>query len=109
MGRLTTEVTRLVEDIQGTRGERQRLVRAVRQASAEMRRAVVRMRQGFRAANAQMAKRQAHGLHQFMSGLRGNVAALRHELRTDLAGARAAWIGSVAAPAGRERAKRAKA
>lgn len=109
MGRLTTEVTRLVADIQATRGERDRLIRALRQASAEMRRAVVRMRGGFRAAHAHMAKRQERGLHEFTSGLRGRVMGLRQGLRTDLAGARAAWMGKVAAPAGREHAKRARA
>lgn len=107
MGRLTTDVTRLVGEIQTGHGERQRLIRAVRQVTVEMRRTVARMQAGFRTAHAEMARRQRRGLREFVLGLQSRVAALRTGLRTDLAGARAAWFGVVAAPTGREHSKRA--
>lgn len=102
MGRLTTEVTRLVGDIHTARDERQRLVRAVRQATFEMKRAVARMQRGFQTARAEMARRQRRDLREFVSGIERRVMAARNGLRTDLAGARAAWLGSVPARTKRE-------
>ncbi|MBI2827949.1 MAG: hypothetical protein HYX77_01595 [Acidobacteria bacterium] len=95
-------MTRLVGEIHTAHGERQRLV-------VEMKRAVAQMRGGFRTAHAEMARRQRRNLREFMSGLQSRVGALRHAFRTDIAGAHAAWFGTVAAagPTGREHSKRA--
>lgn len=102
MGRLTTEVTGLVEDIRRARDERQRLVRAVRQATFETKRAGARMRREFQSARAEMARRQRRDLREFVSGLERRVMAVRHGLKADLAGARAAWLGPIAARTKRE-------
>ena len=109
MGQLTADMTRLVGEIHTARGERQRLIGATRQATVEMRRTLARMQGGFRTAHAEMARRQRRGLREFVSALEGRVAALRNGFSTDLAGARAAWFGTVAAarPTGREHSKRA--
>jgi len=95
-------MTRLVGEIHTGRGERQRLV-------AEMKRTMARMQGGFRAAHAEMARRQRRSLQEFVSGLESRVASLRNVFRTDIAGAHAAWFGTVAAasPTGREHSKRA--
>lgn len=108
MGQLTADMTRLVGEIHTARDERQRLIGAVRQATAEMKRTVARMQGGFRAAHAEMARRQRRGLREFVSGLKSRVAALRNGVSTDLAGARAVWCRTVAtvSPTGREHSKR---
>lgn len=106
MGRLTTDMTRLVEDIHAARGERQRLIRAISQAAVDMRRSMARMQAGFRTAHAEMARRQQRGLLEIVSALKGRVESLRNEIRTDLAGGRAAWHGTVAASPAREHSKR---
>ena len=109
MGQLTADTTRLVGEIHNARARRRRLIGLTRQATFEMRRTVARMQSGFRAARGEMARRQRHGLREFMSGLKGRVSTLRNGLSTDLAGARAVWSGTVAAagPTGREHSKRA--
>jgi len=109
MGSLTADTTRLVGEIHTARGERQRLIGATRQATVGMKRTVARMRAGFRAGHAEMARRQRSALREFVLGLEGGVAALRNTFRTDWLGARAAWFGTVAAasPTGREHSKRA--
>lgn len=109
MGQLTADTIRLVGEIHNGRAKRQRLIGSIRQATVEMKRTMVRMQRGFRTAHAEMARRQRRGLREFVSGLKGRVAALRNGLSTDLAGARAVWGGAVAAasPTGREHSKRA--
>jgi len=108
MGPLTTDVTRLVGEIHSLRADRRRLIGATRLATVEMKRTLARMQSGFRSAHADMARHQRRGLREFMSGLEGRVAALRNELSTDLAGARAVWQGKVPTPSptGREHSKR---
>lgn len=108
MGQLTADMTRLVGEIHTARGERQRLIGATRQATVEMRRTLARVQGGFRTAHAEMARRQRHGLREFVSGLKSRVAALRNGFSTDLAGARAVWCRTVvtASPTGREHSKR---
>ena len=109
MGRLTTDMTRLVGEIHTAHGDRQRLIGATRQATVEMKRTLARMQGGFRAAHAEMARRQRRGLGEFVSGLKSRVTALRNGFSTDLAGARAVWHASVAAaasPTAREYSKR---
>ena len=106
MGQLTADTTRLVGEIHAAHGERQRMRRALREATAELRRAVGRMQAGFHTAHAEMARRQRRNLREFMSGLQGGVGAFRQALKADLAGARAAWHGAASAPVGREHSKR---
>ena len=109
MGQLTADMTRLVGEIHTARGERQRLIGATRQATFELKRTLARMQGGFRAAHAEMARRQRRDLREFVSGLKSRVAALRNGFGTDLAGARAVWCRTVATagPTGREHSKRA--
>lgn len=109
MGRLTTDFTRMVDGIRSARASRNQLNQAIRHAAAERRRTVSRMLEGFHAAQSQMARRQRSVLHEFMMGVRNNVQALRSGLRTDLAGARAIWFGTMPAspPPAREHSKRA--
>ena len=107
MGPLTTDFTRLVGEIDAARGERHRLMGAITQATVDMKRTLTRTRAGFRAAHAEMARRQRRALREFVSGLESRAESLRSELRTDLAGARAAWHGTVATPPAREHSKRA--
>ncbi len=106
MGRLTADITRLAGEIHAGHGERQRMIQALRRATADLTRTVGRMQHGFRTAHAGMARHQRRSLHEFVSGLRGSVDAFRDAFRADLAGARAAWHGAVPAPAGREHSKR---
>lgn len=97
MGRLTDDITRLVAEIHAGRGERGRLLRDLRQSTAEMKRAVGAMQAGFHAARADMAARQQRALRGFVLGLRGTVAGLRNSLANDLTGAHNAWVGAGAA------------
>jgi hypothetical protein len=96
MGRLTDDMTRLVGEIHGARDERGRLVRDLKHATAEMKRAVAGMQGGFRSAHADMGRRQQRMLGGFVSGLRTTVAGLRKGSADDLAGARKAWVGGAA-------------
>lgn len=107
MGRLTVDMTRLVGEIQAGHGERRRLNQALRQPAVELRSTVGRMQTSFRAAHAEMTRRQRRGLREFVSGLQGRVGALRHAFSTDLAGARLVWHGAApSATAVREHSKR---
>ena len=54
---------------------------------------VSQMREGFQTARADMAEKLQRDLHAFTSHLRQHVADLRGEVASDLAGARAAWLG----------------
>jgi len=49
MGRLTDEMTRLVREIHAARGDRRRLMRDLKHATAEMKRAVAHLRSSFAA------------------------------------------------------------
>lgn len=106
MGRLTADLTRLVGDIHTARDERHRLIVAVGEATVDMKRTMARMQAGFQRTHAEMGRRQRRALGEFVSGLRSRVGSLRNDLRIDLAGGRAAWHGTVAAPPAREHSKR---
>lgn len=93
MARLTADMTRLAGEIHAAHAERQQVIQGLRQAAAELKHSVGRMQIEFRTARAEMTRRQRRNLHEFMQGLEGRVGALRDALRTDLAGARAAWTG----------------
>lgn len=97
MGRLNDDMTRLVGEIHAGRGERGRLVRNLRQATAELKRTVTAMQAVFRAAHADTAARQQRRLREFVGGLRSAVASLRNGFANDLAGAHNAWVGGGAA------------
>ena len=107
MEQLTADMTRLVREIQTARGERQRVIQAVKQATVVLKRTVGRMQVGFRTAHAEMTRRQRRSLREFMSGLESRVGTLQRAFTTDLAGARAAWHGAAPARTGREQSKRA--
>lgn len=94
MGRLTDDITRLVAEIHAGHGERGRLLRDLRQSTAEMKGAVAAMQAGFRGAHGDMATRQQRMLRGFVAGLRGTVAGLRNGFANDLAGAHNAWVGA---------------
>lgn len=96
MGRLTDDMTRLVAQIQAGHADRGRVIRDVRHATVEMRRAVAGMQAGFRAGHADMVRRQRRMLHGFISGLRDTVAGLRKGCADDLAGARGIWVNAAA-------------
>ncbi|MBI2189179.1 MAG: hypothetical protein HYU37_18940 [Acidobacteria bacterium] len=67
-----------------------------------MKRAVARMRREFQSARAEVMRRQRRDLREFVSGLERRVMAVRNGLKADLAGARAAWLGPIAARTKRE-------
>lgn len=107
MGRLTADFARLVDGIRGSRMERHKFNLATRHATAERKRAMKGMLGGFRATQAEMARRQRRFLNEFTTGIEHSVGALRSGLRTDLAGARAMWFGTApAAPPPREHSRR---
>ena len=97
MGRLTDDMTRLVGEIHAGRDERGRLMRDLKHATAEMKRAVAGTQAGFRSAHAEMARRQQRMLRGFVSGLKTRVATFRKEFADDLAGAHRIWVGGAAA------------
>ncbi len=107
MGRLTEDMRRLAAEINTGRSERGQLMHDIRQATADMRRAVGQMKMRFHAAHAQMAHDQQKKLREFVSHLHSTVTGLRSELASDLAGARAAFFGAAAASAGRRHSRRA--
>ena len=102
MGRLTTDFTRMVDEIRSGHASRGH-------ATAERKRTVSRMLGEFRSAQKEMARRQRGVLREFMTQLENSVQALRSAFRADLAGAHAAWFGTTAAPPApaREHSKRA--
>jgi len=79
MGRLTDDMTRLVDEIAALHAERESFVQAVKGKVREM-------LAGFRKAHAD---RRA-----FVSNLRGAVAAMRAEFADDILGAHDAWFRS---------------
>ncbi len=97
MGRLTEDMTRLVGEIHAARDGRGRLMRDLAHATVEMKKAVVGMRATFRAAHADMARRQQRMLGDFASDLRATVGGVRKEFAAELAGARRAWFGTMTA------------
>jgi hypothetical protein len=106
MGQLTEDMTRLAAEINSGRSDRARLMREVKQATTEMKRAVAQMNARFHAAHAHMAREQQQRLRGFVSGLHNTVAGLRGAFASDLAGARAAFFGTAVAAAGRGHSKR---
>lgn len=103
MGRVTDDMTRLVGEIRASRDDRGRLVRDLRQGTAQMKRAVVRMEAGFRSHRADMARAQQRMLGGFVSGLKATVGGLRKACADDLAGARSVWVGAAAVKPERSR------
>ena len=107
MGRLTTDFTRMVDEIRSGRASRASLNQATRHATAERKRTVSRMLGEFRSAQNETVRRQRGVLREFMTRLENNVQALQSGVRADLAGAHAIWFGTLAAPPAREHSKRA--
>src|SRR3990170_2127992 len=97
MGRLTDDMTRLVGEIHTARGDRGRVMRDLKRATVEMKRAVTGMQAGFRSAHADMARRQQRMLSGFVSNLRSTVGGFRKEFAAELAGAHRAWFGTMTA------------
>ena len=97
MGRLTEDMTRLVGEIHVARDGRGRLMRDLKHATVEMKRAVAGMQARFGSAHADMAQRQQRMLHGFVSDLRATVGGVRKEFAAELAGAHRAWFGAAAA------------
>jgi len=107
MGRLTEDMTRLVEEINTERSERGRLVRDIKRSTSEMKHAVSNMTARFHTAHTQMAREQRQSLHTFATTLRNTVGGLRTAFASDLAGARAAFFGAANASTGRGHSRRA--
>ncbi len=108
MGRLTEDMARLAAEINTERSERARLIREVKHSTSEMKRAVAHLMGRFHTAHTQMARGQRQSLRGFVSGLHNTVTGLRTAFASDLAGARAAFFGTAAAPSGRGHSRRAK-
>lgn len=114
MASMTEDMTRLAGEIAGARGERFRLMREISQSNKDMKRAVRDMMGRFHTAHTQMMRSQRKALRGFTSELQHTVGNFRTAFASDLAGARAAFFGSVsagpagpAAPSGRGHARRA--
>ena len=97
MGRLTDDMTRLVGEIHAARNGRGRVMRDLKHATVEMKRAVAGMQASFRSAHAGMARSQQRMLHGFASDLRATMVGVRKEFAAELAGARRAWFGTMTA------------
>ncbi len=74
MGRLADDMTRLVGEIHAARDGRGRLMRDLKHATVEMKKAVAGTQARFRSAHADMARRQQRMLRDFASHVRVTVA-----------------------------------
>ncbi|HUS44649.1 MAG TPA: hypothetical protein VM219_01235 [Phycisphaerae bacterium] len=105
MGVLTDDMTRLHGEIVELHGSLEAFVEDVKNG-------VVTMQADFRKAHHQMAKRTAAERAAFVSDLTKQVAGMRKEFATDIAGAHQAWFGGTrraTAGGGRAAGRRSKA
>lgn len=93
MGRITEDITRLVEEIQGGRRDRRQMMQDLRRDAAERKREVKGMQAGFHAAHAEMSRNQGKALRDFATGIENEVCGLLKGFAGDLAGGRRAWGG----------------
>lgn len=93
MGIFTQHMTRLCAEIVGARQEREALVAALAQEGRTRETAVREMCGAFRQRRKELARRARQQRLAFVAALKRAVDDQRKALRTDLAGARAAWEG----------------
>lgn len=100
MEHLTQDMTRLREEIGSMRHTRNRFIRNTERDVAAIQAGVSVMREGFRAAHAEMARNSHAERMVSMSGVRRavrdvkrTVAGLRRGFAADIQGARQAWAG----------------
>lgn len=86
MGHLTEEMTRLCGEIVALRRARHGFIRHLTQSTGAM-------RNRFRRAHLEMARRTKAERRAAINTLKKTVAGLRHEFAADLQGARRAWAG----------------
>ena len=94
MGRITEDITRLVDEIQGGHRDRQQMIQDLGRNAAERKREVKGMQAGFHAAHAEMSRRQKNALRDFAKGIEDKVSGLLKGFAGDLAGGRRAWGGT---------------
>jgi hypothetical protein len=93
MAHLTEDMTRLVAEIYGHHLDRNRLMRDVRHAAADLRRTVAQTVSGSRAARIARMSEQQKRLRGFALNLKETVGGMRAAFHDDLAGAHRAWFG----------------
>lgn len=103
MDRLTNDMMRLRVEIGNLHAARVSLMNDVRNSVAQNRDAVEGMRTDFRKEHARMAKHTQSQRLAFLSGVSGQVSAIRKDtarlrdaFRADIQGGHRAWIGVAA-------------
>ena len=86
MGRFTEEMTRLTNEIVGSRGARKSFVKNLTHDVAAMKAHLHR-------AHLEMSRKTKAERRAAMSHLKKTVGAMRHAFAADLQGARKAWAG----------------
>jgi len=94
MNNLTNDMTRLCGEIAALRDDRATLMSSLAEGNVSMQSEVSQMLTGFEEARADMARQTKAELGEFVSQLKGTVAALLGAVQNDLAGAHRAWHGS---------------
>lgn len=93
MGLLTDETTRLCAEINALRRARVTFLKNLERETRERRLEVSEMRANFAFAHDTMARLTKNHLAAFFSGLKGGLEARTRQFRSDLDGARHAWLG----------------
>jgi len=92
MGMLTEDMTRLRNDVLGLRSARQGLIHDLKRETEDRRADVSQMLADFSKALGAVARRTKADRLGFVSDLKRTVTDLLSEVRTDLCGARQAWL-----------------
>lgn len=93
MAHLTDDMRRLTAEIAGHRVDRDRLIRDVKHATAELKRGMAQALSSAHAARLAHTKEQQKHLRQFATHLNKTVTEMRTAFADDLAGAHGAWFG----------------
>jgi len=92
MGHLTEDMTRLCDEIRNLRNARKELMNDLTCGTQDRRDAVIDMQSRFRADHAEMTKRLENDRFNFIFDLKRTVNGLMQEVKSDLIGARKAWM-----------------
>jgi len=93
MGILTSDMTRLCDEISALRGAREALMKDLAHGAKDLKDAVSGMKAGFCNAHAEMARKTKAERVAFVSSLKKTVSGMRKGSTADIAGARRAWFG----------------